>query len=219
MQFILPLDEEVKTLRHATALHVMLAFLIFGIGVAGVGLFFGFTVMTKNFETHGAYRSFLIFGIGCIVAAIVLLSLSVFQKTWLRRKQNNLIFRIIELLLLVVSSSLFFANGWRMPAVLFGLMSAVVIFAIYRERRAEAGGKVLIEEAGITISNDVRTRKLLWKEVDTVLIRFGILTIECTDNRLIQRNILTGTTNETALIHFCKEQIEAGKAARPVNDW
>ncbi len=219
MQFILPLAKEDKAQRHATTLHVMLAFLLFGIGVAGIGMFLGFTVMTKNFLTHGAYRSFLFFGIACIVASIALLLLSVFQKTWLRRKQNNLIFRVIELVLLAGSSILFFSNGWKMPALLFALMSAVVIFAIIRERRAETAGNILIEDTGITIHSEARTRRLPWKEIDAVLLRFGILTIECAGNRLIQRNILSDNTSEILLADFCKERIATGKAARPANDW
>lgn len=220
MQFILPLEEDNRTLRHATTLHVMLAFLLFGIGVAGISMFFGFTVMSRDFITNGAYNSFLYFGIACMLVSIALLLLTFFQKTWLRQKQNNLIFRIVELVLLAGSSVLFFTSGSRMPALLFALMSAVVVFAILRERRAGIAGNVVIEESGITISSDARTRRLPWQEIDAVLLRFGILTIECAGNRLIQRNIQHHhTPPEAALSSFCNEKIAAGKANRPANDW
>lgn len=219
MQFVLPLDEDARSQRHATTLHVMLAFLLFGIGIAGIGLFFGFTVMSPHFVTNGIYNSFLLFGIASLLASVTLLVLSVFQKTWLRRKQNNLLFRIVELVLLAASSVLFFTNGWRLPAVLFALMSAVVIFAIFRERRGETAGTVLIEERGITVNSDARIRKLLWKEIDHLIFRFGILTIECTDNTLIQRNIAGTDVDPAQITLFARAQIEEAKAARPLNDW
>jgi hypothetical protein len=98
-------------------------------------------------------------------------------------------------------------------------MSAVVIFALIRERRGEASGNIIIEEAGIVINGDARTRKLLWTEIDAVLLRFGILTIECADNRLIQRNIADSTINAASVTQYCIEKIEASKAARVANDW
>ncbi len=219
MQFVLPLEEEGRSQRHTTTLHVMLAFLLFGIGIAGIGMYLGFTVMSKNFITNGIYNSFLFFGIACLLASVALLLLSIFQKTWLRQKQNNLLFRIIELVLLAGSAVLFFMNGWKMPAILFGIMSAVVVFAIIREKRTAQAGNILIDHSGITLHGDVRTRKLEWKEVESVLLRFGILSIECTENRLIQRNIAANNIDVNTLSSYTNEQIEAAAKERVLNDW
>lgn len=218
MQFILPLHEDARTQRHATTLHVMLAFLLFGIGVATEGLYW-FTSVSPNFKAFGAYKPFLFFGIACLAASIVLILLTVFQKTWLREGKNNLLFRIIEMVLLATSSVLFFMNGWNMPALLFGLMGAVVVFAILRERRTAESGRVSIDDAGIIVSTAARTRKLAWNEVESVLLRFSILTIECKDNRLIQQNIAGNTANAAALMDYSKEKIEAAKAVAVGNDW
>lgn len=222
MQFILPLVDEGRSQRHATTLHVMLAFLLFGIGIAGIALFFGFTVLSKNFITHGAYNSFLLFGIACLLVSIILLILSIYQKTWLRQKRNNFMFRLIELALLAISSVLFFINGWMMPALLFAGMIGVIVFAIIRERRGLATGHVLIDDLGITINSDSRTKKLPWPEIDNLIFRFGILTIECKDNTLIQRNIAKLDITQTDIAElpaFASTQIASGKLARPVNDW
>lgn len=216
MQFILPVQEDGVSQRHATTLHIMLAFLLFGIGAAAIGLFW-FTSVSPAFQQHGgAYKPFIFFGIAALLGAACIILLSVFQKNWMRQERNSLIFRGVEFILLAVSSVLFFINKWNMPAALFGIMALVVIFAIIRERNQAKAGNITIDAGGVRL----RGRKIDWKDIENVLFRFGTLTVEMKGNKIIQQNIGATTTDGKALEHFSREMIETHKvAAVAENDW
>ena len=218
MQFVLPVLENNVRQRHTTTLHIMLAFLLFGIGITCEALYW-FTATSPKFGKLGAYQPFLYFGIACIAGSAAILLLNFFQKSWLRKEQNNLLFRIIELGLLGISSVLFFLNGWKMPAALFGIMTLVVIFAIVREKNAAKTGKIIIDESGILLQLSARSKIIGWKEIDAVLLRFGILTIEYADNHLFQQHIGKPAPDTAVLEQYCTEKIEAHKLARVANDW
>jgi apolipoprotein N-acyltransferase len=215
MQFTLPLQEDGVSQRHATTLHIMLAFLLFGIGSAAIGLFW-FTSVSPAFEQYGgAYMPFIFFGVAAILASIAIVSLSVFQKSWMRKERNSLIFRIVEFGLLAISSVLFFLNKWNMPAALFGLMALVVVFAIVREKGRLKAGQIMVDAAGIKLPG----RQIDWKEINNVLLRFGTLTIELNGNKVIQQNIGTPAPDAPKLEGYCREMIETHKVVTVDNDW
>lgn len=216
MEFVLPVSDRGVQQRHTTTLHVMLAFLLFGIGVTCEALYW-FTSISPKFATTGAYQPFLFFGLACIAGSVAILLLTIFQKSWLRKERNNLLFRLIELALLVLSSALFFLHGWKSPAILFGLMSAVVIFALVRERMAGIGSNITIDEKGIFLPLASRNKFLPWREIASVILRFGILSIEYTGNHLMQQNIGDPMPDAAALEAFCREQVELHKSER--SDW
>lgn len=215
MQFILPVQKDGVSQRHATTLHIMLAFLLLGIGIAAIGLFW-FTTVSPAFEQHGGgYKPFIFFGLAAILASIAIISLSVFQKGWMRKERNSLIFRIVEFGLLAVSSILFFINHWNMPAALFGLMSLVVVFAILRERRAAGSIQIGIDETGVQLPGRVIT----WTNIENVLLRFGTLTIELNGNKVIQQNVAAPGVDAPALEDYCRKMIDTHKVVTVDNDW
>ena len=217
MQFVLPVTENGVRQRHSTTLHMMLAFLLFGIGVTVEALYWFMTV-SKNFEKTGPYKPFLFFGIACLLVAVVIIILNFFQKSWLRKESNNLLFRGIELLLLATSSLLFFINGWKSPAILFGVMTAVVVFAIIREKAGSRAGGIVIDDKGVQFNKSGRTKSLDWREIESVLLRFGVVTIEYADNHLLQENIGQPIPDATLLEAYCKEKIESHRSER-LKDW
>ena len=204
--------------RHTTTLHVMLAFLLFGIGIVCGGLYW-FTSVSPVFKSFGSYKPFLFFGIACLLASIAILVLTIFQKKWLREERNNLLFRLLELVLVGSSSLLFFLNKWMMPASLFGLMSAVIIFAIIRERRASQSGHIIIDEKGIAMHLATRSRLFNWKEIEGVLLRFGTLTVEFADNKMIQQNIAAVNINNQELEDFSRQKVEQYRTERINDNW
>ena len=215
MQFVLPLQDDGVSQRHSTTLHIMLAFLLFAMGISALGLFW-FTWISKNFEkVGGAYYPFLFFGVLALLGATAILLLSIYQKAWLRKENNNLLFRVIELGLLAVGSVLFFLNKWNMPAALFALMAAVVVFAIWREKNTNKAGNIIIDDTGIK----VRNRIIMWKDINTVLLRFSTLSIEMAGNKLMQENIGHGAPPANELEAYCMQKVEANKIVAVANDW
>jgi hypothetical protein len=214
MQYILPIQDNGTAQRHSATLHIMLAFLLMALGIASLVLFW-FTWISPTFaHSGGAYIPFLVFGILSVCFSITILVLTIFQKNWVQQQRNNKALRFVELGLLAGGGIIFLLNNWKLPAALFGLMAAVVVFAIIQESGSAKKGAVLIDETGITFPR----KKLDWKEVKRVILRFGTLTVDLNGNKLLQQNIAAHTIAVHELEAFCSQQIETNKVA-VVKDW
>ena len=64
-----------------------------------------------------------------------------------------------------------------------------------------------------------RKRFLEWQEVENILFRFSIITIDCYDNRLFQWNIKAIDFDLEDFKKFCARQIERNKKTRKNLNW
>ena len=205
--YTLPLATANRSRRYATMLHLMIACMLTGMGIACVCLYW-FTTVSPKFDSSGAVVPFLIFGILCILTGFAIWGLNIFGKSWLRRKQNNLLFRLLELLLLGGGAILFLLNGWQVPAALFGLMAAVMVYAIFQERGGEGQAMAYFTEKGIDLHTAGRKRLLLWTELESVILRHGILTINTVENKMWQLDVVPAGIDATAVQEYARQQIE-----------
>jgi hypothetical protein len=211
MAFILPLQAmmfelmlpQVRAKHHqVTALHLMAALAMIGSGA-----------VLRQLYPPAAMWSLVLGGTG-----IVLLFFTMFRNKWLTDGKANRTIRILELLLMAGLSLFFIYKQWTPPAVMFGVLAAAMLFALFWEQKANNVQTIRIDEQGIKLPMTSRKRSISWPEVQKVILRFGILTIDCEDNRLYQWDIAATDIDKELFETFCYAQVEAGKKKR-VADW
>lgn len=154
-----------------------------------------------------------------ILAAGILLTIAVMAKNkWVISKKINPIFRIAELVIAGGVCAYSAMQQWKFPIVIFGALSAAILFALYWERAGGGTLAVHIDDEGIQLPVTTRKRFKPWTEVEAVILRFGTLTIDFTDNSFVQWEIPNAIDNEP-LEAYCTQQIEANRSKRRNDDW
>lgn len=192
-----------------------------GLALLAVGIvssvLYWFTHISPKFK--GAHSPFGIFGLVCVLAGLIVLVIAVFNKKWLRRPRANLVLRITELIILLGSTGAFYLFGWHIPAAMFGVLSLAVLFALFWEQSGSKGQAVLIDDAGVHLPFAFRGRTLPWWEIEQVLLRHGVLTVDCFDNHLYQWNVQPPAFSPAAFEEDCTARIAASEADRKKNNW
>jgi hypothetical protein len=216
MQFELSLaGHEAVSTRRMTTLHLMLAFVLCGLG-AGCLVLYWFTAISPKFKA--AYSPFAIFGICSLLAGLAIAAVSVFYKNWLLKGRRSFMLRVLEVLLIGGAAAVFFIAGQNIPAGVFGIAAALIALSALWERRAPSGRRVTIDASGISLPGGAIAKLLRWSEIESVLLRHNILTIELTGNRLIQRNILMENVHPEDLEAFSAGMVRQHEKER-VADW
>jgi hypothetical protein len=203
MRYELPIVEQRVKPHQVTALHMMAALAFVGAGA----------IMSLLYEPAK------IWGTGLWIIGVLLMIVAMGRNKWLVKPANNRILRIIELLILLSLAIFTTLQKWPPPAIMFGVLTIAVGFALWWESQPEAGVQVVLDDAGIKLPVTSRRRFINWQDADQVIIRFGILTIDCEDNRLYQYNIANTQIDKEAFEEYCRVQIAAGKLKKDKNDW
>lgn len=202
MTFELPLVEERVKPHQVTALHLITALAFTGTGA----------VLYKLYEPVKEWA------LALLIAGVALLITVFVRNRWLIRREVNRYFRIGELMILLCISSFMVLKGWTVPAAMFGILSAVVLFALYWERGGGSMLQIRIDTEGIKLPVTSRRRFIEWPDVEQVILRFGILTINCADSRLHQWNVHNTDFDKEVFEAFCQRQVE-GARSRRIADW
>lgn len=203
MRYELPIVEQRVKPHQVTALHMMAALAFVGAG-ALMSLFYP---PTKNLGT-----GLWIFGLLLIIVTISL-------NKWVLQATVNLVLRILELVILLALTIYAVLNHWSPPAVMFGVLSAAIVYAIWWEKQMQGDMKVIVDKNGIKLPATSRRKFVNWQDAEQVIIRFGVLTIDCYDNRLYQWTLGNIDINNDMFEQYCIDQIEDGKTKRDKNDW
>jgi len=70
------------------------------------------------------------------------------------------------------------------------------------------------DDKGIALPANVRLRFVAWPEIEKVLLRYGVLTIDCADNKLLQLDVAQPTFSAESFEQYCDEKVEEGKKKR-----
>jgi len=188
--------------HQVTALHLLCALAFTGTGAI-------ITIYNYTFPE---------WGVALLVAGVALLGLTMFRNRWLTATKVNFYARIAELVLAMAMAILSLVQGWKFPMGIFGVLSAAVAFAIFWERAAGQALFIHVDEVGFRLPVTARKRFIPWNEVEEVVLRYGILSIECLENRLHQWDIADTNTNDEAFMAYCSTHVEANKGMR-VEEW
>jgi hypothetical protein len=214
MTFELPLTEQKVNPHQVTALHLIVAFSILGAG----GLCYLLGIYTKVWA-NSIFGTGTIPATGLIAAGLAMLFLIFFRNRWLQQPAVNRAFRVIELCFALVMLAGALALKWWVPAAISGILAAAVAFALYWENNRRHTLSIRVDDEGIKLPVTSRKRGISWQNVNNVLLRYGILTIDCADNSLYQWNIGKVSIDKDGFEAFCQAHIAKGMQQRSKNNW
>lgn len=220
MAFEIQLAEQKVKSHQVTALHLIAGFAL--LAFSAIGLLVNNTVMTLPGSAPIEQQEITIqqfdnidTGLSIVMAiSAVILFAGMFRNKWLRKPANNRIFRIIELIVLAAISIFMLTKQYNVPAALFGLLAATIVFSLFWESGKKTNTSVLFTDSGIKLPVTSRRRQINWTEVEKVLLRHGNVTINCVDNRLYQWVVAGQHADVTAFEAYCHAQIEAARKSR-----
>ncbi len=220
MVFELPLTEEKVKRQQVITLHLIVSFTLLLTGA------FLMLIQYLINSLSGAQRAVfntlslpVAWGSAIFVTGLGLLGLLIFRNSLVTTKNTNRILRITELGLLLCFASFAAIHKLTVPAIIYGIVSAAILFALYWESVSDNTLYIRVDERGIRLPLTSRKRFLGWWEIENVLLRFGVLTIDCYDNRLFQWNIRSISFDKEHFQRFCSEHIAAGKEKRKQYEW
>lgn len=154
-----------------------------------------------------------------ILAGILLIFILRSNKAAMRPAVSNLL-KGAEFLTFAGFGIFCFVHQMTMPGILYLLVCGLVVYSFFQQTAAQQNPEVFVDEAGVSVPTGGMRKSLAWKEVSTVLIKHGVLTVDCLDNRLYQWNIVKTTNlNLDGFEEFCSRWIEKAKPDRNKNDW
>jgi hypothetical protein len=203
MIFDLPVTGEKVKPQQVTALHLFS-------GLAFIGT--GAIICIYNYEIPE-------WGAAILVVGILLVWLTIFRNKWITLKHINRYVRLAELLVSVAIAALSFYEQWKFPSGIFSVLSAAIIFSLYWERDAGQQLYVQIDEQGVRMPITSRRRFIAWHEIEQIMLKYGVLSVDCLDNKLVQVDVSGNTIVESDFNLFCKQQVDNNKEKRVKNDW
>ncbi len=214
MQFEIPIEETRGKRSYIISLHLVVCFLLI---VTGIFEFVLYLFFAKSAGDLFHYFHLLKWG-GPLTSLLgfILLGFLIFKNKWLDDRAVNRTVRIVEL---IVFAGFTFA-AWKLkviyPAAMFGIIAACLLMALFWETK-NMERKVIIGEEGIITPKATGNQQLRWYEVQNILLKFGILTIDCVDNRLLQWQVKSFSTDVESFNDFCKAKIAASMKERGKN--
>lgn len=220
MAFELPLTEEKVKRQQVIALHLIVTFILIATGA--FLLLIQYLLNSLSGSERDAFARITLpvaWGSVVLLAGGLLLGALLFRSKWLMEKKTNSVLRIVELAVMLIFASFAAIQGLAVPAAIYGIVAAAILFAIYWESVADNTLYIRIDERGIKLPLTSRKRFLEWWEVENVLFRFGVLTIDCHDNRLFQWNIKSISFDKESFQRFCNEHIADSREQRKKYVW
>lgn len=215
MQFELrAIDSEAGPSRRLTSLHLMLAFVLCGIGVNGLVLYW-FRAQLQTPTMHS--QPFALFGVISFLAGLMIFGMLLFNRRWIMRGRRSLMLRIAEIALLLTSCVLFLQIGQLVPGLVFGIITALIAAAAAWEAFLPKQQSILINAAGVSMPKGALKKVYGWDRIERVILRHGILSIELEGNKLVQQPVVPAGVDVAALETFCAGQAASHAAKRAAN--
>lgn len=216
MSYRIELNKQHYKPRQATSLHLITGFALCGVGA------FTFLLANANWiQTvfHAPLISSTILGSVSLIYGLIVLLLTFFRNKWLQIAGNNRHIRLASTIIGSILAIIFVLSQWWLAAGIAGVAAAANLFAFFYEQKAAQALVVNFNEELILLPATSRRRQLEWKEVERVMLKFGIITIDCADNFLFQWNVKKNDIEIEEFEAFCAAKIEANRSKRDSEDW
>lgn len=203
MVYDLPVDEVKVKPHQITTLHLVcaLAFMVTGA-----------IIFRYNFIITGWGLALLIIGIALMLATIV-------KNSWVTNNKITPVLRWVELVIAIIVAVYSIIQQWKFPSGIFGVLSAVLLFALYYERDAGQPMGIHIDDEGVRLPATSRKRFLKWTEVEQIVLRFGTISIDCVDNRLFQWTIADPGFDIDTFEADCRTKVDEYRDKRRNDEW
>jgi len=218
MDFELTLTDEKVKPHQSTALHLLVAFTVCISGAITLLLYKLFTVNLGSADPISTLNLLKWIGISIITIGILMLGLIIIKSKWLKRPKTNAAFRVFELLMLLFFCGFSILEHITIPAITYGLLVIATLMALFWENNGNNNVKVFVTDEGIRLPFHARRRFIAWTEIEVVLLRFGILTIDCTNNKLYQWDVRYADFDADTFEKYCDKIVEENKSKR-IADW
>lgn len=224
MAFQIPLAEQKVKPHQVTALHLVTGFAL--LAFSAIALLVNNSMATMGEPAFLAAQQAKIEQFDSIdlastlimVISIIILLSALFRNKWLRQPHINKIYRVVELVLLAAVAVFLLTITYNIPAAIFGVLAATIVFSLFWETNKGVSLSVHINERGIDLPVTSRRRHINWTEVDNVILRHGTITINCADGRMHQWVTAQHSLDADGLEAFSHAHIEAKKKDRE-KDW
>jgi hypothetical protein len=191
--FTLSNEQQSKYIRQGRAMHIMAALLLFCYVLSYAGQF---------------QENWMIV-LGVILPALTIFFVALFKADLLMDANNNRIFRILESGFLMMGCMHFLQLDQLLPALLFGLVSAIMLFLLWMESRILQTQHILFNESVIELELPLATKKYTWNELQAVMIKNDYLTLSFKDSTIRQLRIKDDYPPQVEgdFLFFCKDCI------------
>ncbi len=219
MTFTIPLAASASPARRATALHLFIAVLLIGVGAA-CGAFYWTSTMSPDLP-HPYYPARAVAGISTGAGALIF-ALAVWERRRAQRGKALRALPFLEIGLLIFIAVLLVNNGYYVPAALLGVAALGTSAMVASPRRSTALAEVMLDSTGIHRGGLVRRGHIRWREVSRVILRPGVLTVDCYDNRLYQWAVAEDAASlpdKETLEPQCAAWVAAAEGERNAADW
>ncbi len=158
-------------------------------------------------------------GAGIMLSGIVLTVLVMAKNKWVISHKINPVFRIGELGVALSLAIYSILQQWKFPALIFSVLSAAILFALYWEKPSAQKLAIIVDDEGIKLPETSRRRFRPWTEIENVLLRFGTITVNFTDNSFVQMDLVDANTDNIPFETYCANQVEQFRSKRRNDDW
>lgn len=203
MVFDLPVSGTKVKPQQLTALHLFCGLSFFGTGAI---------MYRYNFDLTTLGLFLLLFG-------LALMSVTILKNKLVTSGKVNVMMRVMELLVAAAIALLSYKEQWRFPIWIFSVLVVVIIFSLYWERDAGQQLYVGVDDAGVHMPVTSRKRFVPWVEADQVLLRYGVLSVDCLDNKLFQFDVSASKVNVDEFNAYCAARVEEQVPNRVNNNW
>ena len=90
-----------------------------------------------------------------------------------------------------------------------------IAFAFFWEKSSTRDFQIQLKEKGIMLPRFIANKFILWQDIEKVIFKFDLITIDCRDNKIYQFHIRPGqfTGPDLEKAHtFCSYKIEENKS-------
>jgi len=172
-----------------------------------------FTWMVPNAVKQEEFNFLNKIGLLYAAAGVALLVICIFFNKKVIQSPANFALRLIEILLFIPILIYSLSQKWYLPAAYSGAGLLGIILAYYWEKNGKKARQALFNDKGVFIAGLGRKSEMAWQDIEKVMLRHRVLTIDCKDNKLFQINVESRQEelSREAFEAYCKIQIEAKK--------
>lgn len=199
----IPIQNQLLKTNQITAMHMMVAiiFIILGAITSSVP-----KDIVASYDIYINIYGYIILSLG-----IIIIILSIFFNKKIIQSKYNSILRYIEVIVLISILIYTFINSWYLPFTYATTTLLGVIFAIIWEHHGKKEHVIKIEEDGLYIPKFLRNQKLNWHEIERLMIKHGLVTIDCRNNKLYQFQLNDNNIKEEVST-YAQQKIEENES-------
>lgn len=188
-----PDERRTRSLKQCRAMHIMAAIMlvIYSLPYA------------LTFSTDWIYL------LAILLPALVILFIAIARRELIEDANNNRIFRILEAGFLMMGSMHYLQVDQNLPAVLFGLVSLLMLFLLWMESRLFLEKHIYFDEEKVEVEFPLGTRSYTWPQLHAVMLQSAIITLSFKDNTIHQLAVKPDYTELEAgdFLFFCQDCI------------